>query len=153
MPILNEALYLKCIQTFIWRFLQDCVFCIILNSSGPSHETVKAQPMFQRCTEKVVFSTVFWGLSTSTAKNYGISCPQSDLKKLLQGTVASFQDPSIFGDRCPHCECGCAWVRWFELLPAQYFPVQILFLNPVAVLLGPLYICLSYHLCLISSCN
>jgi len=39
-----------------------------------------------------------WGLLTRTAKNYAISCPQSDLKKMLQGAVAAFHAPSIFGD-------------------------------------------------------
>lgn len=33
------------------------VFCITANSSGPSHEAVKGQTVFQRCREKVVFST------------------------------------------------------------------------------------------------
>lgn len=95
------------------------LFCVILNSSGPSREAVKGQPMFQRSREKVVFSTAFRGLLTRTAKIYAISCPQSDLKKLLQGTVTSFHAPNVFGGWCPHFEYGGAWVRLFEFLPAH----------------------------------
>lgn len=120
------------------RSLKDffkTLFCIILNSSDPSHEVVKDQPMFQRCREKVVFCTAFSDFLACTAKKYGISCPQSDLKKLLEGAVVSFHAPSAFGGWCPCSEYGGVGVRWFIASTmkgsrSNPFPDQVLFMEP-----------------------